>query len=78
MKLALGMQEALTIAENGTRVRYTLPTEPGSSGSPVFDGDWSLIALHHSGDPRTKNPAYNEAIPAEKIAARPKVAAALR
>ncbi len=30
-------------------VRYTTDTEPGSSGSPVFDNLWQLAALHHSG-----------------------------
>jgi endonuclease G len=29
-------------------VRYTADTEPGSSGSPVFDNQWSLVALHHA------------------------------
>jgi len=27
-------------------IEYTSDTEPGSSGSPVFDNDWDLIALH--------------------------------
>ena len=31
------------------RVHYRAPTEPGSSGSPVFNTSWELIALHHSG-----------------------------
>jgi len=31
------------------RVHYRTPTEPGSSGSPVFNGGWDLVALHHSG-----------------------------
>jgi len=30
-------------------VQYLTDTEPGSSGSPVFDTQWNLIALHHSG-----------------------------
>jgi hypothetical protein len=31
------------------RVQYTSATRPGSSGSPVFDEQWQLIAVHHSG-----------------------------
>jgi V8-like Glu-specific endopeptidase len=33
----------------GNRVQYLTDTEPGSSGSPVFDDKWSVVALHHSG-----------------------------
>lgn len=33
-----------------TRVHYRAPTEPGSSGSPVFNSAyWQAIALHHAG-----------------------------
>jgi endonuclease G, mitochondrial len=31
---------------------YTTDTEPGSSGSPCFNDQWEVIALHHSGVPR--------------------------
>jgi hypothetical protein len=31
------------------RVQYLTDTEPGSSGSPVFDRHWNVVALHHSG-----------------------------
>lgn len=31
------------------RIQYLTDTLPGSSGSPVFDKDWRLVALHHSG-----------------------------
>ncbi len=38
-------------------VQYTTDTLPGSSGSPVFDWEWRVVALHHSGgdipEPRT-------------------------
>jgi hypothetical protein len=78
MKLALGMDETLEVTGGGRRLHYKVPTEPGSSGSPVFDGDFGLIALHHSGDPKEPKPAYNEGIPIALIAARPLVAAALK
>lgn len=32
---------------------YQGDTEPGSSGSPVFNDEWEVIALHHSGVPKT-------------------------
>lgn len=31
------------------RLQYLTDTQPGSSGSPVFDLEWNLVALHHSG-----------------------------
>ena len=30
-------------------VQYFTSTEPGSSGSPVFDDDFAVVAIHHSG-----------------------------
>ena len=32
---------------------YEADTEPGSSGSPVFNDQWDVVALHHSGIPAT-------------------------
>jgi len=34
-------------------LHYTTDTEPGNSGSPVFNDQWEIVALHHSGVPRT-------------------------
>lgn len=34
-------------------VHYETDTEPGSSGSPVFNDLWDVVALHHSGVPKT-------------------------
>lgn len=50
-----------------TRVQYLTDTLPGSSGSPVFDHQWNVIAVHHTGgflrEPGTKNTFYrNEGI----------------
>lgn len=53
--------------QNKTRVTYFNDTEPGSSGSPCFNANWELVALHHSGDPSKFDPEYNEGIPIARI-----------
>lgn len=37
---------------------YTTDTEPGSSGSPCFNDQWELVALHHSGVPEMDNSGH--------------------
>lgn len=70
MKLALdtdAVVECLPQTGEPLRVRYRTNTEPGSSGSPCFNQDWELVALHHSGD-ITKSPAqWNEGTPISAI-----------
>jgi hypothetical protein len=39
----------IVVFVGGGRVQYLTDTLPGSSGSPVFDAEWNVIALHHSG-----------------------------
>lgn len=51
---------------NRTRLTYLNDTEPGASGSPCFNGNWELVALHHSGDPAAVA-NYNEGIPLAAI-----------
>ncbi|MGW8364379.1 trypsin-like serine peptidase [Streptomyces wedmorensis] len=34
-------------------LHYRTDTEPGNSGSPVFNDQWEVVALHHMGVPRT-------------------------
>lgn len=36
------------LSDNGLLLHYLSDTERGSSGSPVFDNRWRLIALHHA------------------------------
>ena len=66
LKLALDNDAIQSVDPGRTRVRYSTNTEPGSSGSPCFDQNWNLIALHHSGD-RELTPTYNEGIPIDTI-----------
>jgi V8-like Glu-specific endopeptidase len=71
LKLAVDTESVIGVNANQTRVRYATNTEPGSSGSPVFDFDWNLVALHHLGDPAYNHPpAYNQGIPINNIRAR--------
>lgn len=66
MKLAMDTHAVTGLNSNGTRVRYRTNTDPGSSGSPCFDREWMLVALHQSGDINTI-PKWNQGIPFAKI-----------
>jgi V8-like Glu-specific endopeptidase len=71
MQLALDMQAVIKVNGNRTRVQYRTNTLPGSSGSPCFNKDWELVALHHSGDPQyasLHHASYNEGVPIAAIA----------
>ena len=56
----LGGEMAVSLYDNSLldydqrRLHYRAPTQPGSSGSPVFNDAWQLIGLHHAGDPHMK------------------------
>lgn len=68
LELALDPYAIIRANAANTRVRYRTNTESGSSGSPCFDKDWNLVALHHSGDPDFSRVAdYNEGIPIHTI-----------
>ena len=73
-----GLHKQIAIHHNYVRyaddniVQYLTDTLPGSSGSPVFDDHWNLIALHHAGgnirEPGTKRIAFrNEGIHINKV-----------
>jgi len=71
MKFAFDTDSVIGLAGEGRRVRYKTNTEHGSSGSPCFDIDWTLVALHHMGDPNWKKvPEYNQGIPIGLIGTR--------
>ena len=47
--LAFSIQDNHLIAKKPPLLHYRAPTELGSSGSPVFNENWTLIAIHHAG-----------------------------
>jgi V8-like Glu-specific endopeptidase len=62
----------LVVHVGGGRVQYLTDTLPGSSGSPVFDKDWRLVALHHSGgwitEPGSRDRVFrNEGIHVDRV-----------
>jgi len=44
----VSMQNNLVAAANGRIVQYYTSTQGGSSGSPVFDDEFAVVAIHHS------------------------------
>ncbi|MCW1970439.1 MAG: serine protease [Anaerolineae bacterium] len=71
MKQIALYHNVVTAADDNV-VQYLTDTEPGSSGAPVFDTQWRLIALHHSGgwlrEPGTKLSVYrNEGININRV-----------
>jgi endonuclease I/V8-like Glu-specific endopeptidase len=49
-QIALRENQIIDILENF--LHYSTDTAPGSSGSPVFNDQWEVVGLHHSGVPR--------------------------
>jgi V8-like Glu-specific endopeptidase len=54
LQVSLHDSTLLDIDDTECLVHYRTPTDPGSSGSPVFNSQWETIAVHHSGS--TKAP----------------------
>lgn len=48
-RLSYSIDDNLLLDHEKPRVHYRAPTEGGSSGSPVFNQQWDLLALHHAG-----------------------------
>jgi Trypsin-like peptidase domain len=68
--LKLAVDSHALISADATRVRYRTHTEYGASGSPVFNRDWELIAMHQMSEPVfDRPPAWNQGIPIDAIRA---------
>ncbi len=68
-QLAISDHGVEALNGNKTRIIHTINTMPGSSGSPCFNVDWTVVALHHSGEPAIA-PTYNQAVPIDLISRR--------
>lgn len=49
MPKQIAVRENRVVGGTGTRLVYTADTLRGSSGSPVFNDEWKVVALHHWG-----------------------------
>lgn len=59
-ELAFSMNDNKVVGSTDALLHYRAPTRPGSSGSPVFDGQWRLVGIHHGGRrdmPRIDDPS---------------------
>lgn len=53
-RMAFSMYDNHLTDYDSRYLRYFTPTEPGNSGSPVFNRQWKLIGLHHAGHQEMK------------------------
>lgn len=65
-ELQFSLQDSilLDVCAEERLMHYRTPTDPGSSGSPVFNKSWEVIAVHHAGSqtcPRLQKPGSYEA-----------------
>lgn len=50
MPKRIALQHNTVVSRNGHTVQYLTDTDEGSSGSPVFDESWRVVALHRGSD----------------------------
>lgn len=69
-KKQVALRDNKIITELELFLHYEADTEPGSSGSPVFNDQWEVVALHHASVPTPELGAgtfLNEGIRASRI-----------
>lgn len=63
----VALHNNLVLGAEPTRLTYLTDTEGGSSGAPVFNNDWEVVALHRAGvevkKPLRRELIYNEGTP---------------
>lgn len=55
-KKQVALRENRIVQRLDNFLHYETDTEPGSSGSPVFNDEWEMIALHHASVPAPEKP----------------------
>lgn len=58
--LELSIRGNELVAADERLLQYRAPTEPGSSGSPVFSPGWDLVGVHHGWDERMPPPGTDD------------------
>ena len=53
----VALRENMVIGVQDVYLYYVTDTQPGSSGSPVFNEEWQVAALHHMGIPDRDDPS---------------------
>ncbi|HEX2085712.1 MAG TPA: DNA/RNA non-specific endonuclease [Solirubrobacteraceae bacterium] len=72
-KKQIALRENRIVALQELFMNYEADTEPGSSGSPVFNDQWEVVALHHASvrAPKgfTSSPVVNEGVRISRVVA---------
>ncbi|MFJ7219369.1 DNA/RNA non-specific endonuclease [Amycolatopsis sp. NPDC098790] len=72
-KKQVALRENRIVDVLDTFLHYETDTEPGSSGSPVFNDQWEVVALHHASVPAAGHAEYggflNEGIRVSRLLA---------
>ena len=58
----IALTSSVVVRTNAPFLHYTTDTLPGSSGSPVFNDLWQVVAIHHAAGPTIGNVKTNEGI----------------
>lgn len=65
--MGIAVDRVSKIEKEKNRIQYVTNTDRGSSGSPCFDANWNLVALHHAGGLQRLTGEVNQGIPVDKI-----------